>query len=300
MTPPADDTTPADTAAAEEAQAQADFDSGMPEPEPKGAKDAKPEPAAKPDAEVKPEPKAAVAAPKPAPVEYVRLTKDEHANLTAAAAKTASYDGQFAKAFGTIGSLQKSLTALQTAAPRTGKIEIPKDAFADMERDFPELAALYRKGLEATLAGVPTGAAIDPDLVKRLVTEHAAQARFEAVAAEIKELEADHPDWAVVVGKVDTTKGEKPDPNNAFRKWLATKSPAYQRRLNSTESAAVISDAIDLYKTETKAAVPTPPSLKDQLRTARIRENVQPRGDGGHATPASTDDAAFEQGFASR
>jgi len=299
MTPPADDTTPADTAAAEEAQAQADFDSGMPEPEPKGAKDAKPEPAAKPDAEVKPEPKAAVAAPKPPAVEYVRVTKDQLAAWDAAAARNASFEKQLSTLFGFQGDVTKKLTALQTAGPRAGKFEIPKDAFAAMERDFPELAEHTRAALEATLRGLtgsPGAAEIDPELMKRLITEHATEAR---VAAEIEALEDDHPDWRKVVGQVDISK-EKPDPNNAFRKWLATKDAAYQARLNGTNSAAVISRAISRFQDETKAAPAAPPSLKDQLRTLRIRENVQPRGDGGHATAVATDDAQFEAGYQSR
>lgn len=287
--------------AAEEVQAQADFDSGMPDAPPA-------KPSAKPDAPAKPEaaaaatPKPAAAAPavvKPAPPEYVRLTKDEHTTLTAAAAKTASFETQLSRAFGSIGDLTKKLTALQTATPRGLKVEIPKDAFAGMERDFPELAQHTRAALEATLRGLtgtgPANAEIDPELMKRLVTEHATEAR---VAAEIEALGDDHPDWRKIVGQVDISK-QQPDPANPFRKWLATKDAAYQARLNGTNSAAVISRAISRFQSETKATAPAPPTLKQQLQTARIRDAVQPRGDGGQAAPTRTDDDDFAAGFAS-
>jgi hypothetical protein len=264
---------------------------------------ATPKPEAKP--EPKPEPKPAAAAPaavaKPVPPEYVRVTKDQLASLTAAAAKTASHEAQMAKAFGTIGNMQKVLTTLQSATPRGGKVEIPKDAFADMERDFPELAASMRAGLEATLRGMsgtgPANAEADPEQLQRLISEHSAKVRSEA---EIESLEDEHPDWRTIVGVVDISK-EKPDPNNAYRKWLATKDAAYQAKLNGTNSAAVISRSISRFQAETKAApaaAGAAPSLKAQLQAARIRGAVQPRGDGGQPAPASDDDQ-FAAGFAS-
>jgi hypothetical protein len=303
---PADDATAIEADRAAEQQAQADFESGMPSepattmPAAGATPDtAKPDPAPKPD--TKPavaKPEAAVKPPEP---KYVRLTEDQFATLNAAAAKTASFEGQLSKAFGTIGNMQKVLTGLQSATPRGGKIEIPKDAFAGMERDFPELAEHTRAALEATLRGLtgtgPAGAEIDPELMKRLVTEHATQARTDA---EIEALEDEFPDWRKIVGQVDISK-QQPDAANPFRKWLATKDAAYQARLNSTNSAAVISRAIRTFQAEAKApaaATPTP-SLKAQLQAARIRGAVQPRGDGGQAAPAPTGDAEFEAGFAS-
>jgi hypothetical protein len=302
---------PTEQERADEAQAQADFDSGMPDApvasKPGAKADTKPEP--KLDAKVppaKPEIKPAVV--KPPEPKYVRVTEDQFTAWNAAAAKSALYEKQFSTAFGTIGNMQKVLTALQTATPRGFKVEIPKDAFADMERDFPELAASNRKGLEAIFRGItgtgPANAEVDPEQMSRLIAEHAAKLRTDGerarLVADMKELEQDHPDWAKIVGKVDTLNGEKPDPNNLFRKWLATKPPGYQRRINSAESGVVISDAIDLYQSEVKAPATPVPSLKDQLRTARIRDAVQPRGDGGQAAPRNTDEDDFAAGYASR
>lgn len=294
------DTTTAEEDRAAEQQAQSDFESGMP-PEPaKPTRGATPDAAAKPEA--KPETKPAAAAPpaavKPPEPKYVRVTEDQFATWNAAAAKAASYEAQFSKAFGTIGGIQKTLTTLQTAAPRAGKFEIPKDAFADMERDFPELAAQYRKGLEATLrgfTGAPGAAELDPELMKRLVVEHATEAR---VNAEIESLNDEFPEWRKIVGQVDIAK-QAPDKANPFRAWLATKDATYQARLNGTNSAAVISRAIERFQSETKApAVTATPSLKAQLQAARIKGAIQPRGDGGQAAPSRTDDDDFAAGFA--
>ena len=295
-----EDTTPtAEETRAAEAVEQADFESGaaMETPAPKGT--AKPGAAAteKPDAAAVEEKPAVVVEPKP---EYVRVTRKDWDDVRAAAAKTANYDSQFSRAFGTLGGLQKALTALQTGTPRGGKIEIPKDAFAAMERDFPELAQHTRSALEATLRGLTgTGAADpDPEALTKLITEHSAKIRADA---EIESLEDAYPDWGKIVGKVDVLKGEKPDPANAFRKWLATKDAAYQTRLNSTHSAAVISRAIDRFQAETKAPGRVAPTLEAQLadaRRGRIAGAVKPRGDGGQAQGPATGEDEFAAGFA--
>jgi hypothetical protein len=45
---------------------------------------------------------------------------------------------------------------------------------------------------------------------------------------ELEALEDAYPDWREITGAVDVTQ-QQPDPDNAFRKWLATKDEAYQR-----------------------------------------------------------------------
>jgi hypothetical protein len=286
-----DDTAALETEAAEEARAQADFESGMPaEPEPT-------KPGAKSDNAAKPAPKPAAAAPPPP--EYVRLTRIQFDALNASAARTAGFEAQLSKAFGAIGGVQKVLSDLRSGS-NARRFEIPKDAFAGMERDFPELAEHTRAALEATLRGATGfagGADIDPEQMTRLITEHAAKARTEA---EIESLEDEYPTWRAIVGQVDISK-QQPDKNNPFRKWLATKDSPYQLKLNSTNSAAVISRAIRTFQAETKATGAAAPSLRAQLQAARIKGAVQPRGDGGHVEPSlSSAQDQFEAGFASR
>lgn len=217
--------------------------------------------------------------------------------MRAIAAKTAGYDNQLSKAFGTIGNLQKLVNGMQAQTPSGRKVEIPKDAFAAMERDFPELAAQTRAAIEAALTGVTGtgGAAAEADPAKMEAMLAAIQAK-----REIETLEDAYPEWRTIVGAVDVTK-EQPDATNLFRKWLATKDAAYQNRLNSTESAAVIGRAIRLFQSETKAAAkPGPVKPRDEARAERIREAVQPRGDNAGAAAGKSADEEFEAGFNSR
>lgn len=223
-------------------------------------------------------------APKP---EYVRLTKSDWEEVKAAAAKTASYDAQLSKAFGTIGNLQKIVNGLQSA--KTGGIKLTPEAFAEMEKDFPELAQQTRAALEKALSGVNGSSADAPDF-KALASEI-------ANAREVEALEDTHPDWRTIVGAVDITK-EQPNAENPFRKWLATKDATYQARVNGTESAAVISRAINLFQAETKA--PATPASRADPRADRIRSAVQPKGDGAAAAPTNTDEDEFAAGFRSR
>lgn len=238
--------------------------------------------------------------------EYVQITKEELSEMRAAAAKTASYDQQFAKAFGTIGGLQRHINELkgQPSAPPapagSRKIEIPKDAFAAMERDFPELAQQTKAALEAALSGVVgTGADIDiakvENKIKEMLVSHVGK-------REIEILEDAYPEWQTIVGAV--SKDQQPDLDHPFRKWLGTKSDAYQKRVNGTESAAVITRAIRTYQNETKAPAkpntPNTPTPRNDARAERIKAAVQPRGDNAGGSAGKTEQDDFEAGFHSR
>lgn len=74
--------------------------------------------------------------------------------------------------------------------------------------------------------------------------------------AEIKVLQDEYPDWRKIVGAVDISK-QQPDPNNAYRKWLATKDATYQALLNSSNSGAVIARSIRTFQSETKTSTAT-------------------------------------------
>lgn len=288
-----------DTAVIDDAAADDDFTSGFSDKPTERAAEKATEKAKQP-AE-KPEPQAApeeATAPAEEAPEYVQMTAKDFAELRAAAAKTASYDQQLSRVFGTLGNLQKVVAEFRAQTPAGRKVEIPKDAFAAMERDFPELAQHTRSALEAALAGLPgTGAAdVDDTKIQGMLAEYTSKREIEA-------LEDAHPDWETIVGAVG--KGEQPDPNHPFRKWLATKDVGYQTRINQTESAAVIGRAIQRFQTETKAAAaaaaPKPAAEKprEAARADRISRAVQPRGDGAAAGPAKNDDDEFEAGFRS-
>lgn len=227
--------------------------------------------------------------------EFIQVTKKDWDEVQAAARRTASYDQQFSKAFGTIGNLQKLVNGLnkpgETAPPPPkARAEVLKEAFAEMEKDFPELAQQNRAALERVLSGTPTE--IDSTKIKSMMETYTSEREAEA-------LEDAFPEWRDIVGAVDITK-EQPNPENAFRKWLATKDAAYQTRINGTISARVIERAIRAFQNETKA--PPKPAVKprDDARAERIRGAVQPRGDGAGTPAGKSDDDEFIAGFNSR
>jgi len=288
------DTTTVDTAAQDAA-----FGAGF-GTEAKTDKPAQTDKAAKDAPEPKPAETPRVEEPKPEP-EFVQITAKEWADIKAAAARTASYDGQFSKLFGTTGQIQKLINEQRAAAqnnqpaPAAKKFEIPKESFAAMSRDFPELAAQVQTALEAALSGIPVGGAndaSDPAKLEAMLSQYRAK-------HELEVLEDAFPDWRQRVGATSAP-GEAPDPNHPFRKWLATKPEEYQVRLNNSESAAVITRAIRTFERETKGATAQPATpARDAARAERIKAAVQPRGDNaGAAQPANTAEDAFAAGFA--
>ena len=272
------------TAAEDDARENAEFGAGF-----EGEKPAEKLPA-KPD---KPEP-AVTPREKALEPRYVRVTEKEWAEVRAAAAKTASYDQQLSKLFGTTGNLQKLVSSYQAGTSAGRKVEIPKDAFAAMERDFPELAQQTRAAMEAALQGYTgTGAAdADPAKLESMLATYTSRREIEA-------LEDAFPEWRQIVGAVDMTR-EQPDANNPFRRWLATKDLAYQTRINGSESAAVIGRAIRAFQKETAAAPKVNGTPRDTARADRIRAAVQPRGDNAGVSSGKSDQDEFEAGFNSR
>lgn len=261
-------------------------------------------PAVEPKVEAKPEPKVEPKIEAKAPVEvkpaapapkYVQLTQEQFDSLQAAAAKTAGIEAQLSKVFGTVGNMKQVVDRLQAATPAGMSIEIPRDAFAEMEKDFPELAKHTRDGLEKVLknikgTGQATAAAPDPEAVNRLV-------RDATIGYELEALTDAHPTWREIVGVVD--KDGKHDTNNVFRKWLAKQPVEYQHKINTTNSATIIAKSIDKFLTATAAPVqPTPkPAPKIAARVDRIRAAIQPRGDGGQPASSKTADDDFKSGF---
>lgn len=263
---------------------------------PEPAKEPAPKPITAKDKEpAKPAPTPAA----PAAPEYVQLTKDEHATLTAAAAKTAGFEAQLAKAFGTIGNMQQIVTKLQSQTPSGEKVEVPKVAFAKLRESFPEVADLLEADMAETMKGLRgTGpedakpeAVMDPAALMKAAKAIDTQRQIEA-------LEEDHPTWREIVGVVD--KDGKYDPNIEFRKWLATQPADYQAKINGAHSATVISKAIDKFQASKTAATPSAPAAptpKQVAQKGRIEGAVQPKGDGGQPPPAKTANDDFQEGF---
>lgn len=266
------------------------------EPKPEEKPEAKPETktATKPAVEAKVE----AAKPEIKKPEYVRLTKPELDALQAAAAKVTEFGPKLDKALGTFGNVHQIVKQLQAQTPTGAPVQLPKDVVAKLEEQgFGELAEGVRDALEKSIKGLRgTGTDAKPAISGDEVRKHATDVAF---ARELEDLEDQHPTWSTIVGK-PAKDGDQPDPNNAFRKWLATQPAEYQAKVNSTMRPGVIARALNLFtahqaRTKVQVKKPVP---KIEVRKNRMQAAITPRGDGGRPPPGKTADSEFEKGFA--
>ena len=206
---------------------------------------------------------------------YAQITEDDFKLIQTGLAEMRDMVGKrFDTAFGKLGGVERTLTEL-TAAPKMGvAVDLTDDVVADMAEDFPELAAVQLKTLRKFAQTLKAPAAAPVDI------EHQLQARL--IALETEALEDEYPEWRSTVGT--------PDSNNDYRKWLSLQDKGYQQKLNTTNSASVISRSIAKF-TSTKPA----PSARQSL----IRDAITPRGDGGGMTNTDALDE-FNAGFAGK
>lgn len=246
---------------------------------------------AAPKVEPQPEPKPAAAKPKQP--EFVQITREQFNALEAAAQKVTAIEGQVSKVFGTLGNVQETVKKLSTGPKMAIPAEVLAEAYADMKKDFPELAAHSETALKRIFEKVALeagGSPLSEAALKKLVQD-------QAIAYQAEALADSYPDWREIVGPVDSE--DRHDPSNPFRQWLAKQDTGYQHKVNSTNSAAVIERAITRFRKETaKPAMPVTPLPKVTRQLARIRGAVQPRGDGGAPGPTRTADDDFSAGFA--
>lgn len=226
-----------------------------------------------------------VVPPKP---QYVRLTKQEWDNTKAAAGKVATLESQVAKLTAAQAKAEQIIQQAQAQTPVGAEIDpqVLIDAFADQERDFPELAAQNRaaighvlKNLRGTGTAQPPASPVDMDAAVEKVL----------LTREGKALEKVYPDWSDIVGRpgADGT----PPPNTEFRQWLATQPADYQEEVSTTHSPAVMQAAIDRFKT--KAPAPAAANDKKAARRAVIEDAQTPRAE-GNAPPLNRPQTAEE------
>ena len=253
--------------------------------------------------DAKTETPAAVDAVKAEPVaeapEYVQITKSDWDKLQSAASNMLTPDKVKSMIGGTLGELeQRIVKKLQAVTPAGMTIDIPADAFAEMDAEFPELAAQLRKGLEKTLKNVRGTAPAsqgnekpDTEALHKLIEDAAGKL---AERRETAMLDEEYPDWRATVGTIN-------DKDNAFRKWLAAQGAVYEGRINNAKHAAPIIRAIERFEASKAAlaAKPKAPAAKPNPQASRIRDAVQPKGDGGQPKPANTELEAFHEGFSS-
>lgn len=239
----------------------------------------------------------------PAP-EYVQITKADFERLMTSVNDTDAIKKQLRDVNGRMGNVQQLVKQLQDSTPAGEPVEMSEEDAAEMAADFPELAGMLRTAVNRVLkrqkvkgtgeATPPATQTVDREQWKKDLVELREQ-------TELAALDELHPDWRTIVGK-------EADTGNPYRQWLATQPEEYQRTINNTKSALVVSRSIDKFeaaRTRT-AATPTPPPRPPKqepsrvaARTDRIRGAVQPQGGGGTAPRPTTKTAEdyFEEGF---
>jgi hypothetical protein len=206
-------------------------------------------------------------------------------------------------------TLQEIRQSIQATTPKGTPVELPADLVAELEEEFPELAGHIRTAIERAFKGMTGTAAPEKKADAKTETPADSKATDQAtndqlvrdavVALQIEALEDAHPTWREIVGAVDSA--GKYDPENPFRKWLATQPTDYQTKINSTNSAMVIGRAIDTFLAhqaeQAKKTTPATPVPHAQARKDRIAAAVQPRGAGGNPTPSKSADDEFNEGY---
>ncbi len=214
-----------------------------------------------------------VVPPKP---QYVRLTKQEWDNTKAAAGKVAVLESQVAKLTASMPNAEQIIQQVQALTPAGAELDpqVLIDAFADQERDFPELAEQNRKAIGHVLKHVRgTGTAQSP---AQPVDMDAAVEKV-LLVREGKALEKAYPDWSDIIGRPGSD--GTPAPTTEFRKWLAKQPADYQEEIGNTHSPAELRSAIDKFKSAAKTNTPAP-SDKGAARRAVIEDAITPRAEG--------------------
>lgn len=225
------------------------------------------------------------------------LTKKQFAALQAEIAEGKEAKKSFQSLSGTVGNLRQELDSIKRVTP----IELTDADFAELVKEFPEIAPSVKKGFSGVLKRL-----IGMNAPKGAGDEEIKKAIFAAVnARESEVLEDEFPDWKDTVGKVADTE-------HPYRKWLAVQTPQYQDKLAKTFSGSVIARSIRRFQAEQERAVKEKAEADRKAaeadaakkagngRTAALRAAVQPKGDGGGLAPAKgeqTEEEAMEQGF---
>lgn len=248
----------------------------------------------------------------PAKPEYVQITKEDWEKTTAALTQLKDQlKHGLDSANGRLGSLQDVVQKRIAATPKGQKIQITAEDFAELKDEFPLLVESQLKGLNRVLEKLSgTGQVQDPDPeptppappIDEIAVKRAARQEQENIARQW--VADEHEDWDTIVG-LPGPNGEPP-PETEFRKWVATKPEAQQKKIWSSWNPYLLSRAITEFKEhqqQLQTPKPSKPAQPDDAdaRRARLQSGVTPRsaGGAGGGSTAQTELQAFKEGFAS-
>lgn len=239
----------------------------------------------------KPEEKPAEPETAPEPeAQTVQLTKADFDRLMAKAAEIDQIKPALDKAFGKVGGLERTLSQLAQAR---GPVEITEADFADIAGDYPELAKANFAAMKRVLdriGNAPAAAAVQPDVIEKLVSERVAPLQKQLAMTELTVM---RPSW-----KSDIS-------TPAFREWVDSLPPEEHRQTVMSEDPAFVAQQLKKFDAAQQAKAPQPkPKPADPrsaIRQKQMQAAVNPKSAG--AAPSSSvddDEAAFMSGFKSR
>jgi len=232
--------------------------------------------------------------------------------------KLSNFESQIARLAGSVGAVQKAVqdaaAQKQADTPLGLTVKFDDDDFKEFAENYPELAGINRRTLEALFKKVTVGrgtadpakpeqtAADTPKAAPTALTrEDVAEVLRQEKAKEVSDrFIAAYPNWRELVGAPDTDGGPMKDSGAAFHAWLKTQPAAYQQRINSTENPGEMHEALDLF-TASRPKAPAAAAPSGQNRRAVIEGAVTPRADSAGPLPAraKSEREMMQEGFAS-
>ena len=211
-------------------------------------------------------------------LEFAGYTETQIKELLGKVAEVDKLKEQQAKAFGSLGSLKQAIDNLKSQPrPQATAIQLTKEKFAKLSKEFPELAEMLAEDLN----GVLTGGASAPDPAQfEQIIETQLNTRLQPMQQqfEARVLTVMHPDWKQVV------------PSPEFAQWKQTLPPEVAQELDTSWNAEFIGSKLSEFKDwKTKTAE------AQRNKQRKLEAAITPKG--GAAKVALSENDAFIQGF---
>lgn len=237
------------------------------------------------------------AAPAAEPV-YAKITQADYDKLLAQVGEVPAIKAEnkrlFDTAFGKMGGMQQLIEQLKSSTAAGSAVTVSEEDFAELAAEYPELAKLQVKSLNAALAkmkatgtGEAAAAAVSPPppQIDAAKIEQTVEQRIEQ-KLELKRFARKHPDWSEVVNGAE------------FKAWIAAQPADVQKGYQESWDSDVTIPILDSFKAARK---PAKADVSDtsavSTRQQRLSSAVTPRGSGGHGQQQASEDDEFLAGF---
>lgn len=213
--------------------------------------------------------------PEPEPKLFAGLTEDQIREAVSKAAEVDKLREQTQRLFGTIGNFKQSLDQLRNQPRASAQVQISKDKFARLSKEFPEMAELIAQDLSEALGSV-SGPSVDPQEIRSELEKVKTELKQES---EAKLLTVMHKDWRDVVKSQD------------FAQWTQTLPEEDRNELGNSWDATFIGDKLTEFKAWKDKTV-----ASQQVKQKRLEAAITPKG-GAAMSSTQTEMDAFMSGF---